>query len=524
MSAVLVHPWANATTGAATGQGSAPRACRVLLLVLDTMSLRSCIPLLRYSLAGLGIGLGMTMAAQITWRRTYGGFGADDAASVRQTSDGGYIIAGTAGSFGHGASDIYVMRVDEQGEPLWSRTYGGAGVEQGVACRELTDGYIIAGYTSLGANGSYDMLLIHIDPSGAPLWEKHYGTADWDLCNALDVLPDGFALGGISYGPGTPAGAVYIVRTDLNGDTLWTSRSPSAFRAECVGLTHTADGGLAIAGRVGTASGPDDGFLMKMSATGEEEWTTTVGGDSTDYLASVSGTSIGELVACGATRSWSSALEIYLVGFHPDGTVAWEERQGNGSDAAAAEIRPDHEDGYVFTGYNTLNLGERDIILTTTYPNGGFHFGNNYGDGRPADGRSIDTTADGGYVVAGWCEQFGPGLRSMYVVKTDGQGQTASLNVETYFDPLDVPSFAARESPAVFPDPVEAGGLVTLRFTGDSPYDITLTDLQGRVVFTQRSAALERSFRVPELAAGPYVLKAHTRSAVLLSHPLVIQR
>lgn len=477
----------------------------------------------RSLLFGMACGLFLQGNAQITWRRTYGGFGADHAHCVRQTNDGGYIITGTAGSFGNGASDIYVVRVDAQGAPIWSRTYGGPGVEQGLACRELADGFIIAGYTSLGANGSYDLRLVRTDPSGTPLWQKDYGTSGWDLCNAFELLPDGFILGGISYGPATPMGAPYVVRTDLNGDTLWTSCPPGALRAECAGLARTNDGGIVLVGSQDTPEGPADAFMTKLNADGGQVWTTVIGGDSTDYFSAVLERPDGGLVACGGTHSWNDNLQIYIVGVHPDGQLDWEERQGDVSDAAASDIRLDHVDGYVFTGYNTLNLGERDIILTTTYPNGGFRFGNNYGDGRPADGYSIEPTADGGYVVAGWSEDFGPGQRSMYVVKTDGQGQTASLIVQTYLDPLKVDGVDGEAGPAVFPQPATVGGTVTLRLSADGPCDLVLNDLQGRLVLSRSLLPQERAFVVPEIPEGLYLLMVRDRSGVILSGPLVVQ-
>lgn len=478
----------------------------------------------RSLLLGTACGLFLQANAQITWRRTYGGFGSDHARCVRQTSDGGYIITGTAGSFGHGASDMYVVRVNEQGEPIWSRTYGGPGAEQGIACRELADGFIIAGYTSLGANGSYDLRLVRTDPAGVQLWQKDYGTSGWDLCNAFELLPDGFILGGVSYGPDTPMGAPYVVRTDLDGDTLWTRCVTGAFRAEYAGLTPTSDGGFVLVGSKDTSSGSTDAFMTKLSADGEDVWTSIFGGDSADYFSAVLERPDGGLVACGATHSWNDNLQIYIVGVHPDGELDWEERQGDVSDAAASDIRLDHVDGYVFTGYNTLNLGERDIILTTTYPTGGFRFGNNYGDGRPADGYSIDPTADGGYVVAGWSEDFGPGQRSMYVVKTDGLGQTASLNVQTYLDPLKITSIKGASGPLVYPDPVRVGGTVTMRFTSNGPCTLSLNDLQGRTLWGQWLPSQARSFNVPGLPEGMYLLTVRDRSGVVLSSPLVIER
>lgn len=444
---------------------------------------------------------------QVTWRRTYGGIGISEARSVRQTTDGGYVIAGSTGSFGNGSSDIYVLHTDALGEPDWSRVYGGLGVDNGVACRELQDGYIIAGTTSSGSNGSYDMLVIRTDLQGVPIWERNYGTSAWDLCNSLEVLSDGFVLGGISYGGGMQNGAAFIVRTDLNGDTLWTKKFGGSFRLECNGLTQTADQGIVIAGSMGTSQGSEDGFISKLDADGNQLWLTPLGGDSTDALKSVVESSTGDLVACGITRSEVDVAQIYLVGVNGGGQFQWSQFIGNTVDAGGAEIRLRMNGGYVFTGFNTLNFGEKDMILTTTDDAGYFQFGNNYGDGHPAEGLSIDPTSDGGYVVAGWAEGYGPGQRAMYVVKTDSMGQTQSLDVVPYSDPLPVEELVLSASPTMYPSLIAVGEELHITSGLSGSTTAQITDMRGSLMATIQIPAGENpSIRIPDLAPGPYLI------------------
>lgn len=461
---------------------------------------------------------------QVTWRRTYGGIGISEARSVRQTTDGGYIIAGSTGSFGSGASDIYVLHVDALGEPDWSRVYGGVGVDKGVACRELPDGYIIAGTTSSGANGSYDMLLIRVDLQGEPIWERSYGTSDWDLCNALEVLPDGYILGGISYGDGMVNGAAYVVRTDLNGDTLWTKELGGSYRMECNGLTQTADQGIVLAGSMGTGQGTDDGFLSKLDGAGNQLWLTPLGGGSTDVLRSVDETANGDLVACGITRSEGDVAQIFLVSVDSGGQFQWNQFIGNTADAGGSEVRRRLNGGFVFTGFNTLNLGEKDMILTTTDDAGYFQFGNNYGNGQPAEGYSIDATSDGGYVVAGWAEGYGPGQRAMYVVKTDSMGQTQNLDVVPYSDPLRVEDSAQPTTFFIYPSIVRAGETINIPIVQIGNLIAHVADIRGSLIATiPLSASPNPSIRIPDLAPGPYMMYiAQKGRAPLVSKFVVI--
>lgn len=442
--------------------------------------------------------------AQSTWRRTYGGHGVETAASVQQTADGGYVVAGTCGSFGNGASDIYVLRLDASGSLLWSRTFGTNGVEQGLACRELADGFIVAGSTSLGENGGYDMVLIRTDADGDPLWERHFGSPEWDLCNALEVFDDGFLLGGVTYGNGAFAGQAYFVRTDLEGGLIWVEQADETFGSECLALSGTPSGSFAAAGRAGAFNGYDDGYLAFYDLDGEQDWMLAAGGDSVDRLNGVVVAADGRVVANGVTASENDFTQIHLVGASADGSLEWERFIGNEVDAGGSAIAEAHGSGYVITGFNTLNFGERDMIFTRTDQDGIFQFGNNYGNGQPANGNAIARTNDGGYVLAGWSENYGPGVRSVYVVKVDENGQTELLTVVPSFDPVGV------EESVVRGNAVLVSSLVTpsmpLRFVEGASLDAHLSvfDMKGRMVHQTNLPAGATSIALPHLTSGHY--------------------
>jgi len=111
--------------------------------------------------------------AQTGWRRTYGGPSDDVGYSVEQTSDAGYIVAGYAKSFGAGHEDVYLIKPDASGNELWTRTYGGPGDDMAYSVRQATDGgYIIAGCTNFFGAGSYDVCLIKTDANGNAITEQ----------------------------------------------------------------------------------------------------------------------------------------------------------------------------------------------------------------------------------------------------------------------------------------------------------------------------------------------------------------
>jgi hypothetical protein len=112
------------------------------------------------------------------WTMAYGGDYGSEGFSVQQTSDGGYIVAGynapAQSSFNR--NDIYVIKTNASGDTLWSKTYGGTENDEGNSVRQTTDGgYIVAGYTNSFGAGSYDVYVIKTNASGDTLWTRTYG-------------------------------------------------------------------------------------------------------------------------------------------------------------------------------------------------------------------------------------------------------------------------------------------------------------------------------------------------------------
>ncbi len=105
------------------------------------------------------------------WNQTYGGATTDGANSLVQTDDEGYAMAGTSNSFGGGDYNIWVVKTDVLGNHLWNRTYGGLGDEMGRSVAETSDGgYVIAGSTTSFGAGNYDFWLIRINMEYGLAW------------------------------------------------------------------------------------------------------------------------------------------------------------------------------------------------------------------------------------------------------------------------------------------------------------------------------------------------------------------
>jgi ABC-type cobalt transport system substrate-binding protein len=136
--------------------------------------------------------LSVNIAQDTLWTKTFGGSNDDYGRSVQQTTDGGYVIGGYTSSYGNGSADVWLIKTDADGDTLWTQTYGGSNGDAGYSVQQTTDGgYVIGGYTSSYGNGSGDVWLIKTDSNGDSLWTKTFGGSDGDYgiqCNKPQMV------------------------------------------------------------------------------------------------------------------------------------------------------------------------------------------------------------------------------------------------------------------------------------------------------------------------------------------------
>jgi len=149
----------------------------------------------------------------IQWAKSIGGVAADYARSVKVCSDSGYIAVGTTKSYGAGNQDIYVIRLNQQGAILWTKTFGGTGQDEGNSVVQTSDGgFLIGGFTKSFGVGQEDAILIKIDSVGNLLWDKTYGSISSEILSSLETTNDGNFIMIVGNA---------LVKVNSIGDTLW---------------------------------------------------------------------------------------------------------------------------------------------------------------------------------------------------------------------------------------------------------------------------------------------------------------
>ncbi len=205
------------------------------------------------------------------WTKCIGGASADKGNYVQQTTDGGFIIAGETESFGAGNFDIYLIKIDLNGDTLWTKTLGGTGEDIGNSIKQTSDGgYIITGKSSGFGSGSWDSYLIKVDNLGNPAWVKTYGSTSSDRSNSVyQTNDDGFVLVGATNGFGLSNYDVFLIKTNINGDTLWTKIYGDSYGEEGFAVQQTSDGGYIVLGSTsGFGAGSSDVYLIKTDSLG----------------------------------------------------------------------------------------------------------------------------------------------------------------------------------------------------------------------------------------------------------------
>ena len=170
----------------------------------------------------------------IVWQKTYGGTGDDDAEWIQQTSDNGYFVTGQTSSFGSGNGDAWVLKLDSNGNVVWQKTYGGSGTDFLLSAQQTTDGgYVLAGRTTSFGAGALDGWVIKLDSSGNVAWQRTYGGSNVDrLAIVRQTADGGFVVSGRTSSFGTarddPHADLWMLKLNSDGTTCIQSGSVTA--------------------------------------------------------------------------------------------------------------------------------------------------------------------------------------------------------------------------------------------------------------------------------------------------------
>jgi len=294
------------------------------------------------------------------WTKMYGGQGSEEVYEIQITSDKGFIMCGYTNSKGtHGGRDVYLIKTNEKGDTLWTKKYGGDRIDGGLSVKQTSDGgYIMTGETYSFGEGSVNAYLVKVDKDGNMMWNRVYGGNGIEDGKSVCQTEDGgYIITGKTNSFGAGDYDVYLIKTDALGKKQWMRTFGGSGSEKGFSVDVAKDGGYIIAGITQSfGAGGTDVYIIKTNKSGDEEWTLTFGGKNDDIGQSVRTTSDGGYIISGYTNSYGGGVEVYLLRIDQVGHIQWTKSYGQDSDDYGNNVCITKDNGYAIVGM-TVSAG-----------------------------------------------------------------------------------------------------------------------------------------------------------------------
>jgi len=378
------------------------------------------------------------------WARTYSGVGDSRAYSVVNTSDGGFIFAGSmnVNSSGRINDDVWIVKLKADETIEWQKTFGGTSKEIAKKIQQTSDGgYIVAGETSSYNSGSAnsDVWVLRLDSTGSVVWQKRYGNSNIERAesivqtddNADGVRDDGFILAGYTSG----LNSSLILKLDSSGEVEWhlvvTAAGVSWVYAYAI--QQTADGGFIATGYTSSKQGL---WVIKLAADGSVSWQKSYPGlDNSEGRQIIQTDDDGDGVkndgylVVGQTDIDSTSLiqnALWAIKLDDAGTITWQKSfLGIGSESGYDVIQTS-SNSFLISGTTTgFGASSNDFWLINLLPNGTIDWEKRYGGLGGEGANAVLQTTDNGFLVIGNTGSFVIGTTSVWGLRLDA---TTNIN------------------------------------------------------------------------------------------------
>lgn len=208
------------------------------------------------------------------WDKIFGGIGWDETNTILQTEDGGYVVFGFVQSKNEGREDGWIAKLDENGEIVWDKAFGGSQNDEVFSGIKTADGgYAVCGYTESKGAGGYDAWIVKFDENGEMIWDKAFGGIEAEVANSIIQTRDGgYALAGYTWSKGVGREDAWMIKLDENGEVIWdkTFGGSNEDVARCI--IQAEDGGYVLAGYTESkGAGRYDVWVIKLDEKGNLE-------------------------------------------------------------------------------------------------------------------------------------------------------------------------------------------------------------------------------------------------------------
>ena len=487
----------------------------------------------------LNSNLSSAQAPEIQWQKTIGGTNSEGSTQIQQTTDGGFIAGGLTFSNDidvsglQGSFDFFVVKLIDDGEIEWTKTYGGSGEDYLRSLQQTTDGgYILAGYTtstngdvSFNYGGS-DFWVVKINAIGDIEWEKTYGGSNEDAAYSIQqTLDGGYIVAGYT---GSNNGDVignlgyddyWVVKLTSEGIIEWQKTYGGSYYDRAYFVQQTTDSGYILIGSASSSDGDleinygvDDIFIVKISSEGDIEWKKSFGGSGFDYSFSAIQANDGGYIISGYTDSTDISgitnlgfVDCLIIKLDTNGTIEWQKIYGGSNVELLSSIKKTADGGYIFTGFTnsddidvSVTYGNRDYWVVKLNALGTIEWEKTYGGTSFDSGTDIQQTTDGGYVILG-------SSTSNDVDVSVNYGNEDYWIVKLGPDNLSLSNFSETTTISLYPNPTQDKLTIKLNYFEPS-LEMNITDILGKKIHSQKLDGLSTSINTSSLKSGVYLV------------------
>jgi len=470
------------------------------------------------------------ISAQDTPGKTFGGFNNDIGYSICNSNDRGFLLAGTTRNNSTSSEDIYIIKVDKNGNEQWQKIHGWEHHDIIRSVLQLDDGYLLVGEIWDFSMGQTDIYLMKIDLYGNLVWDKLFGTNAREIgFKAHPSIDGGYLILGYTRGYDN-AGDVFLIKTNEVGEEIWRNTYGLEFDDYGRDLIQNEDGSIFIFGSKGSfyndvhynfKNHDSDMFLIKVDANGNEIWQKSLGGTEHDLGYSMSKTEQDGFYLFGSTQSLGNgSFDMLLVRTNEQGNILWQKTYGGiDYDQGWSMARNDQNELFLFGTTKSFGLNNSpDLYLIKTDDLGNEIWSLTIGGDNTEIGHEVIATPDSGCIVIGQTNSFGNGMFDMIITKIDKNGI-----IEYFIDSIDKIN---TEDIVVYPIPVRNQGKI--KFKNNSALQIykleiiSITGIHSRVISIYPP---DYSFNINTLPPGLYFYQiiSEDNSTIRYKGKLVIQ-
>jgi hypothetical protein len=474
------------------------------------------------------IFLSLTTQAQTTFEKVYSDSGITSAYDIITTFDGGYAITGFKTCSTLFCLDFCLLKLDSLGNQEWVRIYDAYGADDNAYAIVQTkdSGFVMAGVSQTPPNLASNVRLLKVDKNGNKLWDRNYGGLGEQFGFDVEQTFDGgFILATLQDTSGVSNGnQVELIKTDSSGIIEWQKQYYNVGDGQAQAVKQTSDSGYVVTGVVVNMLSPTSGediFLLKTDKNGDTLWTKFYGNQGSERGEDVMVASDGNFVIAGHTQGFfnSNQIAAYIIKTNPMGDTLWTKVVENGDQNGVYSVIEDVNKNYVFTGVTSISLPPfSDFYLLKMDSSGNkifekqFQYQANAND----DAQAITLAKDGGYAMCG--KTASTGLTQVYIVKTDTNGLITGIeNIQ----PKALTTFN------VYPNPFHSSTTIDLTEIyeyGSSNLSIELYDFTGKLLMQQPVNEAKTILYNQEYANGMYLLTIKNNHQLIATKKLVVNK